>query len=137
MSRSWFTWGWLAALGGVGLILGLGIGGVEQGDLQGSSLPKSRAIEGAIAQIDRTGPLARLSLDIGQGELIEIQVDPGETVVVQAGRTAPLEELTQGQRVKVYTRQKKGTEVATSIVVQGPVVTFPPAPQELPATRNG
>ncbi len=101
----------------------------KQWAIPGFSEP--REIEGVVESIDMAATPPLLSLRTDQGiELVSL--DPQETTVLLGGKPAPFSELVAGQQVKAIYRVRSGKEVATSIVVKTPPISFPPPPASGP-----
>ncbi len=88
-------------------------------------VPDTRMVEGPIVGIHRQagGPSVRISTKDDQ--VMDLAVDPSQTVVLLDGQVASTEELTRGQHVKAYYTTVQGKRTATSIVVRLPTVRFP------------
>lgn len=91
-----------------------------------------RVVEGTIAGITSAAPAPMVHVQTGDGQRVNILVDPRETAVLYGGQLGRLDQLVVGHAVKVYYVEPHGRPAATSIVVQQPLVTFPPEDVQTP-----
>ena len=89
-------------------------------------MPEAQVVEGSIAYLDLKAPVPKLQLNTEGKKVVDLAVDRVDTVVLLGNQVATLDDLARGQKVKVYYTTTKGKEVATSIVVRAPNVSFPP-----------
>jgi len=90
-------------------------------------------LEGVVDSLHLADPNPFLILrdtHLGQDQRVSIPLDPHETVVLQKGSIAPLDELMPGQKVKVYVKSKEGKDMASSVVIVPPLLSFPTAPSD-------
>lgn len=97
-------------------------------------LPPSQLFEGSISEI-RGSSTAPLGLNIlkSDGSMLQLAMDPLETVVLQGGRVAEFKTLEKGQQVKVRYALKEGKEVARSIEITDPLPMLAPTDPSVPA----
>ena len=88
-------------------------------------------VEGVVDSVDWAVSPAMLSLRVNDGKTLLLSLDPQETILLLGGKVAPVKELMSNQRVKVLFRKKEGREVASSIVVLSPPLSFPPPTPEV------
>lgn len=83
-------------------------------------------MEGSIARLDVVSRTPRLGIEVENGQVMDVGLDRRETVVLYGGQPATVDQLVIGRRVKTYYVQRGGQPMATSVVVQPPVLSFPP-----------
>ena len=75
---------------------------------------------GSIVALDLDAAPKNLSLLGKDGRVLDLVIDPNDTVVLQGGKVTTPEHLKQGQKVRVYHALKDRLEVATSIHILEP-----------------
>ena len=96
--------------------------------------PEPGIMEGSIATLDLVSHSPRMGVQVGEGQVVDLGLDPKDTVILYGGQPATVDQLAVGRHVKTYYRQRNGQPVATSIVVQPPVLSFPPPAASVDAT---
>ncbi|MBI4227560.1 MAG: hypothetical protein HY600_04735 [Candidatus Omnitrophica bacterium] len=96
--------------------------------------PEASVMEGSIATLDVVSRTPRMGVHVGEGQVVDLGLDPRDTMILYGGQPATLDQLAVGRHVKTYYVTRGGKTVATSVVVTPPVVSFPPPrPAEGPA----
>lgn len=90
--------------------------------------PAPGVMEGSIARLDVVSRSPRMGVDLGHGQVVDLALDPKETVILMGGQPATVDQLAVGRQVKTYYVQRNGQSVATSVVVKPPVLSFAPTP---------
>ena len=117
MSKKGLNWAILVGMVSVGLFAVLR---ARQPSATAAVPAPSILSVGSITQLDLGAAAPKLALSDREGRIVEIALDPNETVVMQGGKTTTLEHLEEGQQVKAYHTLKGDQEVATSIQIIEP-----------------
>ena len=119
---------WISAILAVGAAA-WGALAVTQGPaFYGPGTPaSSRLFEGSISEIAGASA-APLGVTVAgkNGSVLQLVMDPQETVVLQGGRVTEAGQLEKGQQVKVRYALKDGKEVARSIEITDPLPMLAP-----------